>query len=77
LLVTAAEVKNHHHISLAVEKEDVRNHLADEYGQVAANVTQGALRCVHLQTAPERNPWRKGRDAALRMLGRAVAASDP
>ncbi|KAK1861849.1 hypothetical protein I4F81_004429 [Pyropia yezoensis] len=77
LPVTAAEVKAHHHIFLAAQEEDVRANLADEYGRVAASVPQTALRCARRQTAAERNPWGQGRDAALRMVARAVVAGDP
>ncbi|KAK1857516.1 hypothetical protein I4F81_000133 [Pyropia yezoensis] len=76
LLVTAAEVKEHHHISLAAEEEDVRAKLAEEYGRVVAAVPQTALRYARRQAAAERNPWGQGRDAALRMVARAVVAGD-
>lgn len=36
-----------------------------------------ALRYARRQTAAERNPWGQGRDAALRMVARAVVAGDP
>ncbi|KAK1864685.1 hypothetical protein I4F81_007229 [Pyropia yezoensis] len=73
----AAELKAHHHISLAAEEEDVRDKLAAEYGRVVAAVPQTALRYARRQTAAERNPWGQGRDAALRMVARAVVAGDP
>lgn len=56
LLLTAAEVKAHHHISLAAEEEDVRDKLAAEYGRVSAAVPQTALRYARRQAAAERNP---------------------
>lgn len=77
LLLTAAEVKAHHHISLAAEEEDVRDKLAAEYGRVSAAVPQTALRYARRQAAAARNPWGQGRDAALRMVARAVVAGDP
>jgi len=77
LLLTAADVREHHHVSLAAEEEDVRDKLADDYGRVTAAVPQAALRYARRQAAAERNPWGQGRDAALRMVTRAVTARDP
>jgi len=77
LLLTAADLREHHHFSLAAEEEDVRDKLADEYGRVAVAVQQTALRYARRQAAAERNPWGQGRDAALRMVARAVTARDP
>jgi len=77
LLLTAADVREHHDASLAAEEEDVRDKLADEYGRVAAAVPQTALRYARRQAAVERNPWGQGGDAALRMVARAVTARDP
>lgn len=76
LLLTAREVAGHHHVTLAQEEEDVRQRLAEEYGRVAAAVPQTALRNERLQAVSEKNPWGLGRDEALRMVTRALAAGD-
>jgi len=77
LLLTAADVREHHCVSLAAEEEDVRDKPADEYGRVAAAVPQTALRNARRQATAERNPWGQGRDAALQSVARAVTARDP
>ena len=76
LLLTAREVKAHHHISLAQEEEDMRQKLSEEYGRVAAAVPQECLRYARRQAVLEKNPWGQGRDAAMRMVTRALAAGD-
>lgn len=76
LLLTAREVAGHHHVTLAQEEEDVRQRLAEEYGRVAAAVPQTALRNARRQAVAEKNPWGLGRDGALRMVTRALAAGD-
>ncbi|KAK1862814.1 hypothetical protein I4F81_005381 [Pyropia yezoensis] len=76
LLLTAREVAGHHHVTLAQEEEDVRQRLAEEYGRVAAAVPQTALRNARRQAVSEKNPWGLGRDGALRMVTRALAAGD-
>ncbi|KAK1870192.1 hypothetical protein I4F81_012654 [Pyropia yezoensis] len=70
------EVAGHHHVTLAQEEEDVRQRLAEEYGRVAAAVPQTALRNARRQAVAEKNPWGLGRDGALRMVTRALAAGD-
>lgn len=63
-------------MTLAQEEEDVRQRLAEEYGRVAAAVPQTALRNARRQAVAEKNPWGLGRDGALRMVTRALAAGD-
>lgn len=74
LLVTALEIRTHHHITLAAEEAAVRNHLAEEYGRVASAVPRPALQAARRHAASERHPWGQGRDAALRMVTRCLAA---
>jgi len=76
LLLTAIEVQAHHHMTVAQEEEDMRQKLAVEYGSVAAAVRQECLRYSRRQAILEKNPWGKGRDAAMRMVPRALAAGD-
>jgi len=76
LLLTAREVQARHHITVAQEEEDMRQKLAVEYGSVAAAVPQECLRYARRQAILEKNPWGQGRDAAMRMVSRALAAGD-
>jgi len=69
-------VQAHHHITVAQEEEDMRQKLAVEYGRVAAAVPQECLRYARHQAILEKNPWGQGRDAAMRMVSRALSAGD-
>jgi len=54
----------------------MRQKLSEEYGRVAAAVPQECLRYARRQAVLERNPWGQGRDAAMRMVTRALAEGD-
>jgi len=69
-------VQAHHHITVAQEEEDMRQKLAVEYGCVAAAVPQECLRYARRHAILEKNPSGQGRDAAMRMVSRALAAGD-
>jgi len=56
LLLTAREVKAHHHISLAQEEEDMRQNISEDYGHVAAAVHKERLRHARRQAVLEKNP---------------------
>lgn len=76
-LITAMEFQNHHHITVAQEKDDVEQKLADEYTSKAVASPQQALRFARRQAASEKTFRRQGREDAIRMVTQAQAAGDP